>query len=95
MCHPKAEEKMSLSKSGPARIPPGFRFHPTEEELLQYYLRKKVANEKIDMDVILEIDLNKFEPWDIEGDASIKPFFTHQYKNLPFSHMSYSSLLCR
>ncbi|RWR80829.1 NAC domain-containing protein 43-like protein [Cinnamomum micranthum f. kanehirae] len=62
---------MSLSKSGPARIPPGFRFHPTEEELLQYYLRKKVANEKIDMDVILEIDLNKLEPWDIEEKCKI------------------------
>lgn len=62
---------MSLSISSHSRVPPGFRFHPTEGELLHYYLRKKVASEKIDLDVILEIDLNKLEPWDIEGDASI------------------------
>nr|GMC99869.1 NAC domain-containing protein 43 [Ipomoea batatas] len=47
-------------------VPPGFRFHPTEEELLQYYLRKKIASQKIDLDVIPDIDLNKLEPWDIQ-----------------------------
>ncbi|KAL6005732.1 hypothetical protein ACLOJK_006305 [Asimina triloba] len=59
---------MSLSVvNGQSRVPPGFRFHPTEEELLDYYLRKKVAYEKIDLDVIRDIDLNKLEPWDIQG----------------------------
>nr|GMC97843.1 NAC domain-containing protein 43 [Ipomoea batatas] len=47
-------------------VPPGFRFHPTEEELLQYYLRKKIASQKIDLDVIPDVDLNKLEPWDIQ-----------------------------
>lgn len=58
---------MNLSINGQSQVPPGFRFHPTEEELLQYYLRKKVSNEKIDLDVIREVDLNKLEPWDIQG----------------------------
>ncbi|KAL5989926.1 hypothetical protein ACLOJK_010821 [Asimina triloba] len=48
-------------------VPPGFRFHPTDEELLYYYLRKKVANEAIDLDVIRDVDLNKLEPWDLKG----------------------------
>jgi len=48
-------------------VPPGFRFHPTEEELLTYYLKKKVASERIDLDVIRDVDLNKLEPWDIQG----------------------------
>ena len=46
------EDMMNLSINGQSQVPPGFRFHPTEEELLHYYLRKKVANEKIDLDVI-------------------------------------------
>lgn len=58
---------MSISVNGESQVPPGFRFHPTEEELLQYYLRKKVLLEKIDLDVILDVDLNKLEPWDIQG----------------------------
>ena len=64
-------ENMSISVNGQSQVPPGFRFHPTEEELLQYYLRKKVSYEKIDLDVIRDVDLNKLEPWDIQGNASI------------------------
>lgn len=63
-------EDMNLSINGQSQVPPGFRFHPTEEELLHYYLRKKVAYEKIDLDVIREVDLNKLEPWDIQGITS-------------------------
>ena len=55
---------MSSSNGG---VPPGFRFHPTDEELLHYYLKKKVSFQKFDMDVIREVDLNKMEPWDLQG----------------------------
>ena len=48
-------------------LPPGFRFHPTDEELVGYYLRKKVASQKIDLDVIRDIDLYRIEPWDLQG----------------------------
>lgn len=61
--------------NGQSQVPPGFRFHPTEEELLQYYLKKKVALEKIDLDVIQDVDLNKLEPWDIQGCHSSFFFF--------------------
>ncbi|KAI4386801.1 hypothetical protein MLD38_004702 [Melastoma candidum] len=47
-------------------VPPGFRFHPTDEELVGYYLRKKVASQKIDLDVIREVDLYRIEPWDLK-----------------------------
>eukprot|EP00249_Psilotum_nudum_P029594 c40638_g1_i1 orf=191-412(+) len=57
---------MSLPMITQPRVPPGFRFHPTEEELVDYYLKKKVESEKIDLDVIREIDLYKIEPWDLQ-----------------------------
>lgn len=59
-----------MASSSSSGVPPGFRFHPTEEELLQYYLRKKVALERIDLEVIREVDLNKVEPWEIQGEGT-------------------------
>ncbi|XP_021757769.1 NAC domain-containing protein 43-like [Chenopodium quinoa] len=81
---------MNLSVNGHSKVPPGFRFHPTEEELLQYYLKKKVAYEKIDLDVIRDINLNKLEPWDIQEKCKIGSgpqndwyFFSHKDKKYP------------
>lgn len=59
---------MMSSNGQVSSVPPGFRFHPTDEELLYYYLRKKVSYEPIDLDVIREVDLNKLEPWDLKGN---------------------------
>ncbi|CAM6113247.1 unnamed protein product [Calypogeia fissa] len=46
-------------------LPPGFRFHPTDEELVAYYLKRKVAGRTIEYNFIPEIDLYKQEPWDL------------------------------
>lgn len=48
-------------------IPPGYRFHPTDEELVDYYLKNKVAFPGMQVDVIKDVDLYKIEPWDIQG----------------------------
>lgn len=50
-----------------SHVPPGFRFHPTDEELVDYYLRKKVTSRRIDLNVIKDVDLYKIEPWDLQG----------------------------
>ncbi|CAN8314005.1 unnamed protein product [Cochlearia groenlandica] len=84
------ENKVNLSINGQSKVPPGFRFHPTEEELLHYYLLKKVQSQKIDLDVIREVDLNKLEPWDIQEECRIGStpqndwyFFSHKDKKYP------------
>lgn len=64
-------------------VPPGFRFHPTDEELLYYYLRKKLAYEAIDLDVIRDVDLNKLEPWDLKG-RSFSLSFVYQITETTF-----------
>ena len=52
---------------GDANLPPGFRFHPTDEELITYYLLKKVLDSNFTGRAIAEVDLNKCEPWELPG----------------------------
>ncbi|KAI9114309.1 hypothetical protein K1719_014537 [Acacia pycnantha] len=46
-------------------LPPGFRFHPTDEELVNHYLCTKCAAQSIAVPIIKEIDLYKFDPWQL------------------------------
>ncbi|GLJ24622.1 hypothetical protein SUGI_0470880 [Cryptomeria japonica] len=46
---------------------PGFRFHPTEEELVGFYLRRKVDKKLLKFSPIQELDLYAYEPWDLPG----------------------------
>ncbi|XP_057766483.1 protein CUP-SHAPED COTYLEDON 2-like [Salvia miltiorrhiza] len=52
-------------------LPPGFRFHPTDEELITYYLLKKVLDCNFSSRAIAEVDLNKSEPWHLPGKAKM------------------------
>ncbi|KGN63971.1 NAC domain-containing protein 86 [Cucumis sativus] len=49
----------------PVGLPPGFRFHPTDEELVNYYLKRKISGQEIELDIIPEVDLYKCEPWEL------------------------------
>lgn len=59
----KGDEQMDL--------PPGFRFHPTDEELITHYLSKKVTDSGFHARAIGEVDLNKCEPWDLPWRAKM------------------------
>lgn len=59
----------------PTSLAPGFRFHPTDEELVIYYLKRKVCGKSFRFDAIAEIDIYKSEPWDLSG-YSLFPKFT-------------------
>lgn len=47
------------------QLPPGFRFHPSDEELIEHYLRNKVTSKPLPASIIAEIDLYKFNPWEL------------------------------
>jgi hypothetical protein len=44
---------------------PGFRFHPTDEELVTFYLRRKVAGKRLSIEIIKDFDIYKHDPWDL------------------------------
>ncbi|GFZ14681.1 NAC domain containing protein 2 [Actinidia rufa] len=53
-------------------LAPGFRFHPTDQELIGYYLKRKVCGKPFRLDAISEIDIYKSEPWDLPGKSKLK-----------------------
>lgn len=44
---------------------PGFRFHPTDEELVGFYLKKKIQNQILPNELIKQVDIYKYDPWDL------------------------------
>jgi len=51
-------------------LPPGFRFTPTDEELVWHYLKRQSDSGSFDFRVIAEVELYKFNPWDLPGTLS-------------------------
>uniref|UniRef100_A0A0E0LXC7 NAC domain-containing protein n=1 Tax=Oryza punctata TaxID=4537 RepID=A0A0E0LXC7_ORYPU len=58
-------------RHGGVVLPPGFRFHPTDEELVVQYLRRKAFGLPLPAAVIPDLhNLFKLDPWDIPGASS-------------------------
>ncbi|XP_051130849.1 NAC domain containing protein 50-like isoform X2 [Andrographis paniculata] len=56
----------------PTSLAPGFRFHPTDEELVRYYLRRKACGKPFRFQAVTEIDVYKSEPWELADFSSLK-----------------------
>ncbi|XP_058179916.1 NAC domain-containing protein 83-like [Rhododendron vialii] len=72
----------SLVKNGGIlKIPVGFRFHPTDDELLVHYLKRKVHSLPLPAAVIPELDVFQYNPWDLPGDSKEKRYFFFGKRN--------------
>ncbi|KAL6661882.1 hypothetical protein ACP70R_001266 [Stipagrostis hirtigluma subsp. patula] len=58
------------------QLPPGFRFRPTDEELVVQYLRRKALGVPLPAAVIPVVrDLYGLDPWDIPGASDGEKYF--------------------
>ncbi|CAN6210689.1 unnamed protein product [Urochloa humidicola] len=70
--------RMGRGDDGRLLLPPGFRFRPTDEELLTHYLAPKAAGDAGFLAAIIrEVDLYGAEPWDLlpAGGAAAGGYF--------------------
>uniref|UniRef100_A0A1J3IIF9 NAC domain-containing protein 78 n=1 Tax=Noccaea caerulescens TaxID=107243 RepID=A0A1J3IIF9_NOCCA len=61
-----------MGRGSVTSLAPGFRFHPTDEELVRYYLKRKVCNKPFKFDAISVTDIYKSEPWDLPDKSKLK-----------------------
>lgn len=58
------------------RLPIGYRFHPTDEELIVHYLRRKIFGLPLPASVIPELDnVFQHDPWSLPGTLKFLSFW--------------------
>ncbi|XP_062202599.1 NAC domain-containing protein 77-like [Phragmites australis] len=81
------EPSVKSADQGDLFLPPGFRFHPTDEEVITSYLLPKFLNPSFATRAVGEVDLNKCEPWDLPSKAKMGEkewyFFCHKDMKYP------------
>ncbi|KAJ0604948.1 putative transcription factor NAM family [Helianthus annuus] len=53
-------------------LAPGFRFKPTDEILVVYYLKRKILGKRIASNAVAEVNIYDFCPWDLPDKSSLK-----------------------
>ncbi|CAA7018674.1 unnamed protein product [Microthlaspi erraticum] len=68
---------------------PGFRFHPTDEELVMYYLKRKICRRRLRFNAIGVVDVYKMDPEELPGQSLLKTgdrqwfYFTPRSRKYP------------
>ncbi|XP_071715516.1 NAC domain-containing protein 2-like [Rutidosis leptorrhynchoides] len=79
--------KMVIGSNNSNNLPPGFRFHPTDEELIMFYLQNQALSKPCPVSIIPEVDIYKFDPWELPEKAEFGEkewyFFTPRDRKYP------------
>ncbi|XP_024398320.1 uncharacterized protein [Physcomitrium patens] len=60
-----------LALHGMASLP-GFRFQPTDEELVGFYLKNMVTGNRTEVELINVLDLYRYDPWELPAMAAMQ-----------------------
>ncbi|KAI9176856.1 hypothetical protein LWI28_007890 [Acer negundo] len=69
------EKASSFVVNGGVRLPIGYRFRPTDEELVVHYLKRKAFGLPLPASVIPDFDVFQADPWSLPGDLKEKRYF--------------------
>ncbi|GKV17390.1 hypothetical protein SLEP1_g27905 [Rubroshorea leprosula] len=68
-------ENFNFVRDCMTKLPPGFRFQPTDEELTFRYLKCKVFSSPLPASIIPDINVCKYDPWNLPGEFEQERYF--------------------
>ncbi|XP_022716143.1 NAC domain-containing protein 83-like [Durio zibethinus] len=68
-------KQLNFVRDRVTKLPPGFRFQPTDEELVFQYLKCKVFSFPLPASIIPELNVYKYDPWDLPGGLEQEKYF--------------------
>ncbi|KAL1566472.1 NAC domain-containing protein 83-like [Salvia divinorum] len=68
-------DKFNFIRDGASKLPPGFRFQPTDQEIVFQYLARKIFSSPLPASVIPELDVFAFHPSNLPGDSERDRYF--------------------
>ncbi|KAL6890175.1 hypothetical protein ACP4OV_008938 [Aristida adscensionis] len=66
------------ASGGQNQLQPGFRFCPTEEDLVLEYLRRRAVNEPVPSTIISDVDILSKNPWDLVPEGVTEKYYFSQ-----------------
>ncbi|XP_047313167.1 NAC domain-containing protein 83-like [Impatiens glandulifera] len=68
-------EKSGFFVTNGVNLPIGFRFRPTDDELIVHYLNRKAMSLPLPVSVIPDVEVFSSSPWDLPGDLEETKYF--------------------
>ncbi|CAL4981087.1 unnamed protein product [Urochloa decumbens] len=63
----------------PIGLEPGFKFSPSDEDIVVHYLRPRAMNEPLPSAFIIDVDVLRKNPWDIVPEGSMEKYYFSQW----------------
>ncbi|GAU49455.1 hypothetical protein TSUD_407420 [Trifolium subterraneum] len=84
------DKYVNYDLEGAPKLPIGFRFDPTDDILVNFYLKSKVYNQPLSLHGIQEFDVFQTEPWMLPYDRNSlknRKYYIFDIRNRRFQNM--------
>ena len=86
-------ERPNFVENGRFKLPVGYRFHPTDKELVVHYLKRKVLGLPLPASVIPEFDVLQNNPLSLPGLSKVQALHLYIRNYLVLTSQKFRLLL--
>jgi len=76
-----------MISAAPILLEPGFKFKPTDEDVVVHYLRPRAMNEPLPSGYIVDVDILNHNPWELVPGiiCTLTPICSQETRRLNYS----------